>query len=430
MLGLRRKRQITAMPGVAEVAGRAAAVGLDWYLPSDASKGRIARARYARELGYDRAAIRGGEYAQPGFGSSRSGHRPGLPAAAVAAAAATPAGARTWQGLLPLADGRLLHVVVANGLVSPAGGDVVRASGQDAVAGFEALRADQSWDALYAPADLALPGTSPFPEDRLAETIRKAPRLQDTALVPKPYLYAGAIAALVGALAILVPLAIEQLSRPEPEPQAEEALPPASPPGVDSEAFLRGCSNARLRAEIPLPGWKRVETACGDGISSRGLVASGEGTLLVQWTHNRPRVAHLRRIAERRLGRMEGALGVVDEREAFGAAVVEGYSIPELRSGKSLSDIRRLVDERLGPIAATLSLIRAPEPAGLPPNIIPFDEWLIELTTPHSVDALLERTVPHLEWLRVRWPEGGDLRAEGRIRIAAPDRAVSLEGVE
>jgi len=408
--------------GEARIGGRPCAVGLDWYLANGGPPTVRGWLSYARDLDYDRAAIRGGESGQAGFGQADAGHRAGLPAAAAAAAMAAPPGIQTWLGLLPLDDGRWLHVETSGGRVCPSG-DAVRLSAEDATAAFAAARRHE-WDALYAPAELELPDTAPFPLGRLAAAWRAAPRVRETAAVTRPMRWGAALGAAGLAAALLWPALQDRWLSPAEIAEAVTAPPPKRPPpGIDSGAFLAGCAAARLRAEIPLPGWNRAETVCGDRLPSRGLAGSEEGALLVHWSHGRP-VPRLRRVAEARLAGLREAQGVVDDRDAFAAAPVAGYRLEELPLGRSLREVRREIDERLGPIAESFELRQASDVA-VGRRVIPFDEWRLTLRTRHPVAELMNRPVAHLEWTRLRWVGDGELVAAGRIRINRGLRAAT-----
>ena len=103
---------------------------------------------------------------------------------------------------------------------------------------------------------------------------------------------------------------------------------------------------------------------------------------------------------------------------AIAAAPIAEYGIAELPLAQSLTRVRRNVDERLGPIADRLQMQASAAPSASPPNTIAFEEWTIAVETRHPIAELVARPVDHVEWLRVVWPAGGGLRAEGRIRIA------------
>ena len=408
------------MAGTAiQINGKSYAAGLDWYLPRDEATGVFGWLRYARELEYGLAAVRKGDYAQAAFGSAGDGLRPGLRAAAAISAASVPPGVQTWQGLIPCDDGRALHVRVNGGLIEPDAGDVVHPDIAGALEPFERMRSTRIWDALYAPEDFGIESAKPFPMGNWPRAARRAPRLQETAKIPRPVRYAAIAGAVIAAASFALPIALDWFRPPPPPPpKVVELPPPVPPPGVDSVAFLLACARARNRAEMPIPGWRRVETDCGHGLSSQGLVEAGDGTLLVNWRHNRERDPFMRRVAERRLAGLDGARGIVDARNAIAAAPIAEYGIAELPLAQSLTRVRRNVDERLGPIADRLQMQASAAPSASPPNTIAFEEWTIAVETRHPIAELAARPVDHVEWLRVVWPAGGGLRAEGRIRIA------------
>lgn len=409
-----------AAPGIARIHGTALAAGLDWFLPREGQRGLLARKRQARTLGYRLLATRAGEYPQFGGASPAHGHRRGMRAAAAAAANAAPPGILTWHGLFRCDDGAVLHVRVLQGCIAPVTGDRLFAVAEQAVAAFRRADLERSWDARYAPAELNL-GVPEFPAPGWAAS-RRAPRLQDTAVVPRTVFYAAGAAAAAAAIAVVAPTVLEWM-RPAAPPPAQPVLalpPPGPPPGIDSTRFLAACGRARARAEIPLPGWRRSETVCGDGADSAGLLQSGDGALLVRWGHQRSWPERMRRIAERRLAALDGARGLVEGRQAIAAAPVSGYGRKEAPLAADFAEVRAALDERLGPIATSLELSRAQDPAAaLLARIRPFQEWNVALETQHPLAALAARPVAHLEWTALRWLPDDTLRAEGRVRIAS-----------
>jgi len=184
--------------GTALIGGRPWAVGLRWYLREERDlwpgrpdrHGRIRDGAADDDSGHmgvligDDGRIEFGvihsddAYVQTAGGSARYGHRAGTPVVALAAAAAVPPDVDVWKALLPLDDGRYLHLEMVEGWVGLEG-DYLRGCGEEAAACFDSHGDRTPWQARYAPEELDIPDTVPFPMERLAEVWESAPRLRD-----------------------------------------------------------------------------------------------------------------------------------------------------------------------------------------------------------------------------------------------------------
>jgi len=184
--------------GTALIGGRPWAVGLRWYLREerDLWPGRPDRHGRIRDgaadddsghmgvlIGDDGRTELGvihsdDAYVQTAGGSARYGHRSGTPVVALAAAAAVPPDVDVWKALLPLDDGRYLHLEMVEGWVGLEG-DYLRGCGEEAAACLDSHGDRTPWQARYAPEELDIPDTVPFPMERLAELWESAPRLRD-----------------------------------------------------------------------------------------------------------------------------------------------------------------------------------------------------------------------------------------------------------